>query len=307
MAPQPLDLAAVETFITGVRRPEGVAVAADGTVWCGDAGGLVACRRPGGDVVRVGRSGVEPNGITLDHDGRLLVADYGDCAGLLRFDPVTEAVDLRVREVDGRPVRRANHAAIDPTGRIWCTSSTAGDDDVRAVLDGHDDGFLFTADADGTGARIVSTGLHFPNGLAFGADGSALYVAESGTRRLSRLAVDGGLVVDVAPFGPDLGGVPDGVAVDADRNVWVTLVFQRKAVVVLSPDGRDVTTVLEDPDGSVLGNPTNLAFGNDGWLYLASPERDEVLRVPCAVEGVALPPQPVMTARSRGSRPEKRS
>jgi gluconolactonase len=243
---------------SGLRRPEGVCVDRSGGVWVSDQGGLLCAVRPDGSVVRFGSGGVEPNGLAVDALGRIVVADYGG-GGVLRYDPAADATVVLVDAADGVggvPVLRANHPAIDGDGRIWCTNSTNLADDVAAVLEGCDDGFVFVVEPGGSGSRIVADGLAFPNGLALSPDGRWLYAALSAAHCLVRAPVLGGdSLGPLQQFGPDLGAVPDGVAVDADGSVWVTLVFQRRALVVLAPDGTPAT-VADDFDG----NPTNVVL-----------------------------------------------
>jgi gluconolactonase len=256
------DASALRVIAGGLHRPEGVCVAPDGTVYVSDQLALIARIEPDGSSTPIGQGGVEPNGLAVDDRGRVVVADYGDSAGLVRVDLHTGTVDLHIAEVDGRVIRRANHPAIDARGRIWCTCSTMADDPFAAVLDGTADGFLFVVDADGGSARIVADGFCFANGLTFSRDGNWLYVAESGARRVSRAVVNAGnaTVGTFEPYGQPLGGLPDGVIVDGVGRVWVSLVFERHAVVRIAED-ESLTTIVEDLEGTILRNPTNLAFG----------------------------------------------
>jgi gluconolactonase len=286
------DLAALEVVAEGLQRPEGICVAAGGALWLSSETGLLTRLGPAGERTDIGSGGVAPNGLALDHHERVLVADYGDGAGLLRFDPRIEAIDLRITVVDGLPVRRANHPAVDRAGLVWCTCSTLLEDDLAAVTEGVADGYIFVVDDEGS-SRVVADGLRFANGLAFSPDGDWLYVAESGARQVSRARVSQDALGAFERFGPDLGAVPDGVAVDSTGAVWVTLVFQRNAVVRIEPSG-EVTTVVEDVSGTVLRTPTNIAFGSDQTrsLYITSADSGRVLRMATDRVGVVLPPAP---------------
>jgi gluconolactonase len=276
----------------GLHRPEGICFSPDGSLWVSDERALVARVDESGRAHPVGEGGVAPNGLAVDHQGRILVADYGEDAGLVRVDPVSGRVDLRVNEVEGRPVRRANHPAVDDAGRIWCTCSTLLDDDLTAVQEGVTDGYVFVVDGTGA-AHVVADGLAFANGLAFSPDGRWLYVAESGAERIRRAPVRGSSLGAFEQVGPSLGAVPDGVAVDSAGSVWVTLVFQRNAVVVIDPDGA-MRTAVEDEGGLTLRTPTNIAFGGPDRadLYITSADTGRVLRMPTRSSGTRLPPPP---------------
>ena len=90
---QQIDLATSAKIGLGVKRPEDVAVARDGTVWLADQ--LSACARvlADGSIERVGRAGGAPNGINIDRQGRIVIANFGgpdDGYGpLQRLDPTT--------------------------------------------------------------------------------------------------------------------------------------------------------------------------------------------------------------------------
>lgn len=284
-APRRLD--GLTVLNDGCRRPEGVATTADGSVWAGDAQGLVARIHDGDTVQRLGDGGVAPNGVAVDARGRILVADYGLGEGLKRLDPGTGAVERLVPTTPEGPVGRLNFVAVDGQGRLWCTDSTSATDDVGALRSASPDGRLLVVDDDGV--QVVTDGLCFPNGLAFGPGFDRLYLAESGTRRVIVADTAGGTVGPFEPFGPALAGTPDGVAVDEEGWVWVTLVFEGAGVVAVDPTGRP-QTVLDDPAGR-MGDITNLAFGGPDLrdVYLACPTRDRILRGRSHVAGLRLP------------------
>jgi sugar lactone lactonase YvrE len=117
------------------------------------------------------------------------------------------------RPADGGPHRlRMNDAATDPSGRFWATSMAWDKSD--------DAGALYRLDADG-GVATVLTGLTIPNGPAFSADGTTMWLADSARSVLYRFDVDPatGRLGDRAVFA-DVDGTPDGMAVDADGFLW---------------------------------------------------------------------------------------
>lgn len=85
-----------------------------------------------------------------------------------------------------------------------------------------------------------------------------LYVVESFVPAVVRYAVyEGGIgpceVVARLP-----GCVPDGVCFGRSGNLYVSC-FRPNTIYAIHPNGA-VSTVVDDPDGSVLNRPTNLAF-----------------------------------------------
>ena len=283
-----ISVADLSLVASNLERPEGICMAPDGGFFVSDRTALIRHVSQDGSQRLIGSGGVAPNGLALDHEGHVLVADYGDGAGLVRVDPSDGTRSLTVRRVEGRSVRRANHPAVDGEGRIWCTQSTDSDDDVAAVLEGRADGFLFVVNPDGS-SHLARDGLCFPNGIAFALDGRSVFVAESGARRISRAEVlPGARLGKPEPYGPALAGVPDGIAVDAAGDVWVSLVFERHAVVTIAPSGA-VDAVVEDHDATVLRNPTNIAFDDRGNLLITSADTGSVFRAQVRRRGAPLP------------------
>lgn len=84
--------------------------------------------------------------------------------------------------------------------------------------------------------RIVADGLNFPNGMAISADGRQLVVAETNGDCLAlyRIGADGSLEFD-RRFGQFRA--PDGVCLDREGAVWVSLLDEQSFVRV-APDGQ---------------------------------------------------------------------
>ncbi len=86
-----------------------------------------------------------------------------------------------------------------------------------------------------------------------------------------------------------LPATPDGIAFDEEGNLWITLLIEKNALVVLDRSA-DIHTVVEDPEGIVLGRPTNVSFGGDDMcdLYVGSLDRDCVLHTRVDIPGYLL-------------------
>jgi len=84
--------------------------------------------------------------------------------------------------------------------------------------------------------RIVASDLNFPNGIAISADGRQLVVAETNGDCLARFHIraDGSLEFD-RRFGHFRA--PDGICMDRDQAVWVSL-LDESSFVRVAPDGR---------------------------------------------------------------------
>jgi gluconolactonase len=276
-------------------------------VWLSDQGSACARVEADGSLTRHGEAGGAPNGINFDMDGRIVIANFGgpdDGRGpLQRLDPSTGAVEVLLSEIGGRRLFGCNYPLVDSQGRIWCSHSTWGP--IGEAFAGKADGFVFWLDAAGE-AHVVADGIRFANGIALDADERHLFVCQTTGCDVLRysIAADGTLGTPER-YGPVLGlstaevqgqrplstelrsqlGVTDGCGFDAEGNLWVTLVMANK-VVAITPEG-EVVTVLSDPEGRILRNPTNVSWGGTDLedLYIGSITTDYVVKLKSPVPG----------------------
>lgn len=135
------------------------------------------------------------------------------------------------------------------------------------------------------GALSLATDLcDQPNGIAFSADEKRIFIADSWKRCIWRF--------DVAPqgefrnphvFAQHFGhphGVPDGLKVDSEGNVWC--VWTTDGVCVFDPKGDHVGTL------PIEGHATSLAFGGADLRDLFITTTRSVLRCRVAVPGLSL-------------------
>ena len=73
----PIDTASFQKIALGIDRPEDVVVSAEGRVFASDHQCAVAEILPDGSFVRMGPRGGAPNGINMDLQGRILIANFG--------------------------------------------------------------------------------------------------------------------------------------------------------------------------------------------------------------------------------------
>ncbi|MFC8729614.1 SMP-30/gluconolactonase/LRE family protein [Streptomyces bacillaris] len=157
------------------------------------------------------------------------------------------------------PVRsRVNDGCCDPSGRFWFGTMPYGGEPGL--------GRLHRVDHDGSVTTVVD-GLTIPNGPAFTADGTVMYLADSAEGRIDRFRVrpEDGRLLDRAThvtFAPDAGS-PDGMTVDDDGHLWVA-VWGAGAVHRYAPDGT-LDAVLRLP----AAQPTSPALVA-GTLFVAT-------------------------------------
>jgi gluconolactonase len=299
----PIAPSAFTKVAVGIDRPEDVVVGRDGRVFASDHQCAVAEIFPGGAFARLGPKGGAPNGLNMDRQGRVLIANFGiydrEEGPLQRFDPDTGAHETLLAEVGGRRLTSANYPVVDRAGNIWCANSTHADTWPQA-LDGRADGFIFVLRPDGS-SDIVAEGLKFPNGMALSADEAFLFCAQTSGADVLRFPIlAGGRLGAGERYGPVLGklqvrgeaqipvadlGYTDGVGMDAEGNLWVCLPAADK-VVAITP-ALEVVTVIHDPTGQIVEHPTNITWGGADLkdLYIGSIRAGYVLKGRSPVAG----------------------
>lgn len=277
----------------GIARPEDVVIARDGAVWASDRASAAARILPDGSLVRCGKAGGEPNGLKIDpRDGAIVFANI-ERGVIQRLDIATGAVRTVLTDVAGTPIVTPNYLIFDARGNLWCSVSTRRGR-MPNWLDGTPDGFIFRVTAKGE-AAIVADGLRFANGLALDAKDEYLYLAQTAADNVLRFRIvreRGGDTLGPAEiYGPERLGTrvfPDGVAFDADGNLWTSLVLANK-IVAITPRGA-VLPITEDPAGTLINKPSNIAFGGADMrdVYVGSIAADCVLRGRSSVPGLKL-------------------
>ncbi|MFI6369552.1 SMP-30/gluconolactonase/LRE family protein [Streptomyces sp. NPDC050546] len=166
---------------------------------------------------------------------RAWIAAVGTGIALLTTDGALEWLD---RPEDRTPVpSRMNDGVADPAGRFWA-GSMAYDGTPGA-------GSLYRTDPDGTVVRALD-GLTIPNGPAFTADGTTMYLADTAAGTVLRCHVDpvsGGLSAPTT-FARlrEAEGSPDGMTVDEEGCLWVAM-WGAGAIRRYHPDGRLLRTL----------------------------------------------------------------
>jgi len=149
----------------------------------------------------------------LTRSGRLLLA-LAD--GVYYFTPATETLELLVRPEPERPDHRLNDGKVGPDGAFWVGSIEESPE--RAPV-----GSLYRISADGR-CRRISTGYRVSNGLAWSADGRAMFHSDSRGPTIDRWDFDPatGMVgsrIAIRTLTEKMGR-PDGGACDVAGGYW---------------------------------------------------------------------------------------
>lgn len=222
---------------------------------------------PSGYTGRVQRGG-EPgsNGLALDREGRLVLAQHGDRriarleAPLDRPQPVFATLTDRF---EGRRYNSPNDLAIRGNGDVYFTDPPYGlehgVDDPARELAVHG---VYRLAPDGSVTLLIDD-LSRPNGIAFSPDGNTLYVANSDPEQPVIMAYDLAEDGSVARGRVLFHSWGDGMAVDRQGTLYVS--SGQRGVLVIASNGTHLGTL-------VTGERTsNCAFGDDGSsLYVTS-------------------------------------
>jgi gluconolactonase len=200
-------------FTSDLSVPEGPVLLPDGSwlvVEMGPDRGCVTHIGPDGGKKRVITRTGRPNGLAVDKDGIIWVAE-SQTPSLLRLTMEGE-VDVFLTECDGEPFLFPNDLAFGPHGALYMTDSGILIDDFAPG--GHVRPDYMTAPMDGRVYQInvqtreirkLDKGIRFTNGIAFGPDRN-LYVNEMLTATVYRYRWQNGEIVG----GPeDFGNVAD--------------------------------------------------------------------------------------------------
>jgi gluconolactonase len=216
------------------------------------------------------------NGNTLDKENRLLTAEHEN-RRVSRTEKDGKVITLADR-YEGKKLNSPNDLVVKSDGSIYFTDPSYGVSKEQEEL-----GFygVYRLASDGKLTLLVKD-LVLPNGIAFSPDEQKLYVNNSEAKYIA--------VFDVKPDGTvtnerlfaDLkdasqGGVPDGLKVDLQGNVYST---GPGGVWILSPDGKLLGKI------SVPETATNLAWGESDRKTLYITAYTSLYRIRLKIAGV---------------------
>lgn len=244
--------------------------------------------RPSGLALDDGHEGdTGSNGLILDAEGRLLLADHGNRV-VARLDGDSFVRETLADRYDGRRFNSPNDLALHSSGAVFFTDPPYGiagqDESPQKELSWNG---VYRLDPDGTVTLLVDD-LTRPNGIGFSPDEQTLYVANSDPERAVWMAYPvqddgsvgaGRVLYDATSLvGDERPGLPDGFAVDVEGHLFAS---GPGGVLVLTPDGRHLGTID-------TGKPTaNATFGDDGQtLYITA--HDTLQRIRLATRGVGF-------------------
>jgi gluconolactonase len=253
-------------------------------IWKWSDGKLEEFLKPSGYTGSAKFEGREPgcNGLALDKNGTLILCQHGDrrLAKLEKDGSFKTLAD----KFEGKRFNSPNDLTIKSNGDIYFTDPPYGlpkqmDDPAKELnFQG-----VYRLNTKGE-ITLLTKEMTRPNGIALSPDEKTLYVANSDPK----LAIwksfpvkedgtlgEGKLFFDSTKSVGKLPGLPDGLKVDTQGNLWAT---GPGGVLVFSPEGKHLGTLA-------TGVPTaNCGWGDDGsTLYITADKN--LVRVKTSAKG----------------------
>jgi gluconolactonase len=236
-----------------------------------------------GDVLAGHATGGRPNGLAAGIADEIWVAQAGKGRVLPSLQHIAGGVIRTIAADFSAP----NDLTFGPGGELWFT-----DPKGEALTGRPEEGRVWTYDPGRDTFELKASGVLYPNGLAFDKWGLFLYVAETATARILRYPVNGGQLGKPEVFIQMSAGHPDGIAFDADGNLYVASTTDESAQVY------DRYGVLAERIAIGAGLVTNLCFGGSDYrtLFVTTTRGGSIYSVERQNPGLPLIPAPTPLA-----------
>lgn len=274
-----VDTQALEVFADGLDHPEGIALAPDGNLYVGGEAGQIYRVAPDGSFTELARTGGFLLGLAADAESRIYACDLGKSC-VWRFTPSTGQLELFSKGNEQRAMRVPNWGCFDGRGNFYVSDSGAW----KAA-----EGLIWVIRPGGRAEVWTEETRDFPNGMAVAPDGSRLYVLESTPGRINEIPINPDGSAGKRRVLAELGlTVPDGVAVARDGSLVISC--YRPDVVYQWREDAGLRVVAEDPQGTLLAAPTNVAFTGANLDVMIVPNlgRWHLTRIRAGIPGTPL-------------------
>lgn len=267
------------TFTEPVRlaHPEGVAVDADGNVWCGtENGDLIRIDADGSSMRAVASTGGFIAGIAFDHRGNLFACDirYGR---MYRLD----AEQRRLEPFGEARLRIPNYPVVDVRRNCMYVSDSFS-------FDARGPG-VWRFDLDTGGANLwYGRDMAFANGMALRPQGDALLVVESTRCAVVEIPIRAsGEAGEPRTFVDGVTEFPDGLALARDGTVYISC-YEPSVIYRTDPNGDNLRPLIRDRVATLIAHPTNMAFRGEE-MFTTNLGRWHITRIDVGAEGLPLP------------------
>jgi gluconolactonase len=230
------------------------------------------------------RPSYKADGMTFDRQGRLVVCGWS-WRRVWRLEEDGTVTTL-CSEFEGKKLNSPNDLVVKSDGSIYFTDPSGGlnnvemhGEDVQRYIDYHG---VYRISPEGKTTLAVKD-FTYPNGLAFSADESLLYINDTRENLIKVYDVNrDGSVKNGRLFCKMVGseaGVADGMKIDTEGNVYCT---GPAGVQVFAPDGKLLGRI------KLPGHTTNMGWGDDDWKSLYVTTYSSVYRIRLGVAGLPV-------------------
>ena len=254
--------ARLEVLHTGMLWGEGPVDFADGDylIFSDIPNDVLLKWTPGAGISTLRHPSNYANGNTRDRQGRLITCEHGRRLTRTEYNG---SITVLADNYRGKRLNSPNDVVVKSDDTIWFTDPPYGILSHFEGVKGESElgrNHVFRLDLESDELEIATADCDMPNGLAFSPDESLLYVANSGlsegpggSHHITVFdVVDGKRLRNDRVFATIDAGVPDGLRLDTEGNIWTS-----------AEDG----VYCIDPQGEFLGKirvpdcVTNLTFG----------------------------------------------
>jgi len=199
------------------------------------------------------------NGNTRDRQGRLVSCEHSvRCVTRTELDGT---ITVLADNFEGKALNSPNDVVVKSDGSVWFTDPDYGlrlhiPHGIKQQAGDH----VFRIDPASGVVTAVARDFDKPNGLAFSPDENLLYVADSAitdgpdrNSHIRRFTVNAGGTLSGGDVFVTTIGIPDGMRVDVEGNVWASAGAK---IDVYAPDSTPLGQIVDFP-----APVTNLAFG----------------------------------------------
>ncbi|HJU12266.1 MAG TPA: SMP-30/gluconolactonase/LRE family protein [Candidatus Binataceae bacterium] len=222
------------------------------------------------------------NGLTRDRMGRLVACEHG--ARRVTRKELDGSTTVIANNYRGQRLNRPNDVVVKSDGSIYFT-----DPNTRGISE-LDFAGVYRVAPDLGEINLLVRDFIVPNGLAFSPDEKILYINDSRRRHIRAFNLESTWQSGMLDLASDRvfceltgsqRGVPDGMKVDIEGNVYCT---GPGGVWIINAAGEHLGTIL-------LGDrvATNVAFGGDKWTTLFITTYNELGRIQMKIPGIPVP------------------
>ena len=264
---------------------------AEGPVWWADGHYLLfndinTARRmkymPGSSPTVAMEKTNEANGMTRDQQGRLVSAEHLT-RRVTRYES-DGSLTVIANSFQGKRLLRPNDVIVKSDGSIYFTDpgGNAAPEQWDVTISG-----VYRVSPDLGSMSLIIDDMVRPNGLAFSPDENTLYVADTRRRhvRAYQMQANGTIAKETSRVFVDLGGtepgVPDGIKVDAEGNVYSG---GSGGLYIIDSKGKKLGRIVHGQAAT-----TNVAFGGDDWKTLYFTTASTLFSVNVKIAGVPVP------------------